>query len=249
MESPSLITPIPNLLLFFTGFLLIYIIAYLFIFRNWKPKLRPEAASCAISLTHGTPAVFLAAAAVLSDPNRSFHSRNTPFQNLVLDFSVAYFLMDLFHYLIFFPTDALFIAHHLATLFVFVSCRYAVSHGAYSVLGLLLLAEVTSFCQNVWTLSGARKSDSKLAAKVYEFLSPPFYALYSVVRGFAGPLFVYRMLASFMKGEAENVIPRWMWISWFTVIIAAISVSVLWVSNRWVDLYRQKSQKLDKKYS
>ncbi|CAH9123205.1 unnamed protein product [Cuscuta epithymum] len=249
MESPSLITPIPNLLFFFTAFLLIYIIAYLFIFRNWKPKLRPEAASCAISLTHGTPAVFLAAAAVLSDPNRSFHSRNTPFQNLVLDFSVAYFLMDLLHYLIFFPTDALFIAHHLATLFVFVSCRYAVARGAYSVLGLLVLAEVTSFCQNVWTLAGVRKSDSQLAAKVYGFLSPPFYALYSVVRGFAGPLFVYRMLGSFMKGEAENVIPRWMWISWFTVIIAAISVSVLWVSNRWVDLYRQKSHKLDKKYS
>lgn len=248
MEAPlTLVTSIPNLPLFFAAFLIVYLIAYFIIFRNWKPMLRPEAASCAISFTHGTPAVFLAAAAILSDPDRSFHSRNTPFQSLVLDFSVAYFLMDLCHYLIFYPNDLLFIGHHLATLFVFLTCRFAVYHGAYAILVLLVLAEVTSFCQNTWTLAAARKSDSQFAAKLYEFLSPPFYALYSVVRGFAGPLFMYQMLVSFLSGAADNVIPRWMWISWFVVILTAISVSILWVSNLWVQLYTQKSLKLDKK--
>ncbi|XP_031108166.1 TLC domain-containing protein At5g14285 [Ipomoea triloba] len=249
MEALSLITSIPNLPLFFAAFLLVYLIAYFIIFRNWKPMLRPEAASCAISFSHGTPAVFLAAAAILSDPDRSFHSRNTPFQGLVLDFSVAYFLMDLCHYLIFYPSDLLFIGHHLATLFVFLTCRYVVCHGAYAILVLLVLAEVTSFCQNTWTLAAARKSDSQFAAKLYEFLSPPFYALYSVVRGFAGPLFMYQMFVSFLSGAADTVIPRWMWISWIVVILTAISVSILWVFNLWVDLYRQKTLKSGDKKS
>ncbi|RAL38151.1 unnamed protein product [Cuscuta campestris] len=249
METLALIPSIPNLLTFFISYLIIYLIAYFFIFRHFKSSLRPEAASCAISFSHGTPAVFLATAAILSDASRSFHSRNTPFQSLVLDYSVAYFLMDLCHYLVFFPGDVLFIAHHLATLFVFLTCRFAAGHGAYAILVLLVLAELTSFCQNTWTLAGALKSDLSFAAKVYEFFSPPFYALYTVVRGFAGPLFLYRMLVSYLSGDADSVIPPWMWISWIAVVSAAISVSILWISNLWVELYREKSQKLDKKSS
>lgn len=159
--------PMPNLPVFFAVYLLLYLTAYFIIFRNWSKNLRPEASSCIISLAHGTPAVFLAARAIFTDPNRSFHSQNTPFQNLVLDYSIAYFLMDLCHYLIFYPRDVLFIGHHLATLFVFVTCRYSVYHGAYAILVLLILAEITSFCQNAWTLAGARRSDSEFAARLF----------------------------------------------------------------------------------
>lgn len=233
--------------LFFAGYLILYLIAYSILFRSWPSRLRPEASSCAISLAHGTPAVLLAARAILSDPAHDFHSPNTPLQGLVLDYSIAYFLMDLVHYLIFYPTDVLFIGHHLATLFVFVTCRYVVYHGAFAILVLLVLAEVTSFCQNVWTLASARRSDVEFAAKVYDLLSPPFYALYSVVRGFLGPYFVYRMLAFYLTGAADAVIPKWVWISWLLVVVVAISVSILWIMNLWVVFFREKNKKAEKK--
>ncbi|XP_059284857.1 TLC domain-containing protein At5g14285 [Lycium ferocissimum] len=238
---------IPNLLSFFIFFLIIYLIAYFLIFPSWKPKLRPEASSCIISFFHGTPAVFLAITSLLADPARDFHSPNTPFQNLVLDYSIAYFLMDLTHYLIFYPSDVLFIGHHVATLFVFVTCRYMVYHGAYAILVLLILAEVTSFVQNTWTLANARKADVEFAARVYGLLSPPFYVFYSLVRGIAGPYFVYKMISCYISGAADNVIPRWLWVSWVFVVVTAISVSILWVSNNWVELYRERSRKFERK--
>ncbi|KAI4350553.1 hypothetical protein L6164_005000 [Bauhinia variegata] len=242
-ESPWL----PPLLLFFFIFIVIYLFGYLIVFRKWSPKIRPEASSCLISLAHGTPAVFLATYAILADPNRGFAGFNTQFQRLVLDYSIAYFLMDVLHYVIFFPSDVLFIAHHLATLFVMVTCRYLVLHGAFAVLSLLILAELTSFCQNMWTLASARRRDVQFAAKVYAFLSPPFYTLYSFVRGFAGPYFVYKMLVFYMGGHADGLIPRWIWISWVVVVLTAIVVSILWISNLWIELYRERTTKLDKK--
>ncbi|KAK1569331.1 hypothetical protein Q3G72_035540 [Acer saccharum] len=230
-------------------FFSIYLFAYFLVFRNWSPKIRPEASSCFISLFHGTPAVFLASRALLADDKLTFSSVNTDAQNLALDYSIAYFLADLAHYIVFFPNDVLFIGHHLATLFVFITCRYLVAHGAFAILTLLILAEVTSACQNAWTLSGARRHDVEFAAKVYRVLSPPFYAFYSVVRGILGPLFVYNMVAYFVSGAADHVIPKWVWISWIIVVVSAISVSILWVWNLWVELFRERraSSSLEKK--
>ncbi|CAI9758539.1 unnamed protein product [Fraxinus pennsylvanica] len=229
--------------LFFIMYFIVYLNAYFILFRTWTPKLRPEASSCIISIAHGTPAVFLAAYAILSDPTRNFGSPNTSFQNLVLEYSIAYFLMDILHYLVFYPREILFIGHHMFTLFVFMTCRYLVYHGAYAILVLLILAEVTSLCQNVWTLASARKSDVKFAAKVCEILSPPFYAFYSVVRGLMGPYFVYRMFVFYLSGVANNVIPKWVWISWISVIVTAISVSILWISNLWIEMYSERMKK------
>ncbi|KAJ7970697.1 TLC domain-containing protein [Quillaja saponaria] len=247
METEGVFQSLPALPLFLLMFSIIYLIAYFIVFRNWSPSIRPEASSCLISLSHGTPAVFLATRAILAGQNRGFAASNTVFQNLVLDYSIAYFLMDLLHYLMFFPSDLIFIGHHSATLFVFLTCRYVVSHGAFAILFLLILAELTSACQNAWTLANARKGDVEFAAKLYDFLSPPFYALYSIVRGFAGPYFVYEMLVFFMTGVADHVIPRWVWISWIGVVLMAISVSILWVSNLWLELYRERTKKLEKK--
>ncbi|KAB1211786.1 hypothetical protein CJ030_MR6G025605 [Morella rubra] len=238
---------LPPLFLFFSMFFSIYIIGYFVVFRNWSPKTRPEASSCFISLAHGTPALCLAANSLLADSNRSFASPNTKQQNLVLEYSIAYFLMDLVHYIIFFPDDVLFIAHHLATLFVSLTCRYLVYHGAYAILVLLILAEITSACQNAWTLASARKNDVAFAAKLYGLLSPPFYTLYSIVRGLVGPYFVYQMCVFYGSGAAESTIPKWVWVSWIVVVVAAISASILWVSHLWVDLYRQRNRKLEKK--
>ncbi|KAI3784653.1 hypothetical protein L1987_43756 [Smallanthus sonchifolius] len=239
-------SPIPHLPLFFSMFFAIYFTAHFIVFRNWSSKLRPEAASCLISLAHGTPAVLLACQAIISDTTHGFASTNTDFQNSVLEYSIAYFLMDLCHYLIFNPSDVLFIGHHLATLFVFVTCRYLVVHGAYGILILLILAEVTSFFQNVWTLARALRAESKVAAQVFDVLSPPFYALYSVVRGLFGPLFVYKMVGFYLTGAADDVIPRWVWLSWICVVVAAISVSILWILVRWIELYRERIAVIEK---
>ncbi|CAK9155819.1 unnamed protein product [Ilex paraguariensis] len=248
METLNLCTP--SLPVFNLMFSTIYLLGYFIIFRNWKQNLRPEASSCLVSLAHGTPAVLLSLYSILYPQTQlNFASPNTNFQNMVLDYSIAYFFMDLLHYMIFIPSDVLFIAHHLATLYVFLTCRYIVHHGGSAILVLLVLAEVTSACQNTWSFARFRKADVPVAAKVYERLSPVFYAFYSVVRGVLGPLFVYKMGLFYANGGADGVIPRWAWISWMAVIVSAILVSILWVINLWIDLYRERTKKEERKSS
>ncbi|XP_057437457.1 TLC domain-containing protein At5g14285-like [Lotus japonicus] len=231
---------------FFSMFLTIYLFGYFIIFRNRSPEIRSESCSCLISLFHGTPAVILGVTAIT---NSGFAAANTALQNTVLDFSTAYFVTDLLHYVAFSATaDALFVAHHLATLFVVVTCRHAVSHGAFAVLMLLVLAEVTSLCQNIWTLAGARRREDPFAAKVYDAISPPFYAVYSVVRGLVGPYFVYRMVAFYAGGGARGLVPAWVWVSWVVVVVMAIGGSIMWIYSLWLQLYRERSGvKLEKK--
>ncbi|KAG6524933.1 hypothetical protein ZIOFF_014878 [Zingiber officinale] len=225
---------------FFATFSMLYLFGYFLIFHKWNRKYRPEASSCFISLFHGTPAVFMAVLALRNEPIQGFASANTNFQNVVLDFSIGYFQVDLLHYLILLPGDYLFIAHHLATLFVFVTCRYLVAHGAFSLLVLLVLAEVTSACQNVWTLAGLRKGESVSAAKIYKILSPPFYTLYTLMRGLVGPVFFCRMSVYYLSGKATDEIPIWVSAAWIIVVGAAILVSILWIFNLWLEFFRVK---------
>lgn len=180
----------PNLVGFTLVFSIIYLFGYLIIFKDWKEKVRPDASSCIMSLAHGTPAVILSIYSMLqtSFQNLDISIQNSPFQEMILEYSIAYFLVDLLHYLVFYPSDVLFIAHHLATLYVFLTCRFVVHHGGATLLGLLFLAEITSPCQNTWSLARYRKNNIPMAAK----LSPVFYMFYSLVRGVIGPLFVYK---------------------------------------------------------
>ena len=239
METQNLLNPI--LFIFFSIFLLIYLFGYFVVFRN---KHIAQASSCLISLAHGTPAVLMAINALTKSqmPLSSFASPNTNSQNIVLEFSIAYFVVDLLHYAVFFPSDILFICHHLATLYVFMTCRFVVRHGASALLVLLVLAEITSACQNVWTLAGFRKADTPAASKLYEFLSPRFYALYTICRVILGPLFVLKMGIFFLSGTANNVIPSWAWVSWMVVITTAIFVSISWVLNHWIEWFRERSR-------
>jgi hypothetical protein len=239
----------PTVPTFFLMFLLVYLFAFFLVFRNWDPKHRREASSCFLSLSHGSPAVIMAVHALTraASTPRSFASPNAAFQNVVLEFSTAYFLMDLLHYMVFFPNDILFISHHLATLYVFATCRFVVHHGAFAILVLLVLAEVTSPCQNVRSIASLRRADAPAAAKLYEFLSLPFYAFYSVVRGILGTLAVYKMGVFYASGAAGNMIPIWAWVSWMVVIVAAILVSILWVLNLWIDWFKERSRRAQKK--
>ena len=78
---------------------------------------------------------------------------------------------------------------------------------------------------------------------LYELLSPPFYAFYYVVKGFIGPLFLYKM-GVFLSEAGDHVIPRWSWVSWIIVELLAILVSILWISNLWVELFKERKTKL-----
>ncbi|KAI4387708.1 hypothetical protein MLD38_000120 [Melastoma candidum] len=232
------------ILLFLPAFLSVYALSRRFLFRSWSPDSRGEASSCAMSLSHGTPAVLLATRSLLLSPGtRSFCSPNSSPDDLVLEFSIAYFLSDLVHLIVFAPSDVLFIAHHLATLFVFLTCRYLAHHGAYELLVLLVMAEVTSVPQNAWTLARIRRSESTSANKVYARLCLPFYTFYSIVRGILAPIFVFKMGAFYMGGGCGGVISRWVWMPWLVVIGGAIGVSILWVYNNWVEYVRGSGRK------
>lgn len=230
--------------------MLYYSVAYSILFKNWGSR-RCDASSCLISLFHGTPAVLLALNSLLKDQDFgaariNFAAENSSLQDMVLEFSIGYFIVDLLHYLIFIPSDVLFVAHHLATLYVLSSCRYVVHHGASSLLGLLVLAEITSPCQNTWSLARYRKVDLPEAARFHEFLTPFFYSFYSVVRGVLGPLYAYNLVVVFGGGAADGLIPTWAWVSWMVVIFSGIGISILWVMNLWIDLVKSKVNELKK---
>lgn len=85
-------------------------LGYFAVFRRWISSVVSRLCATA------TPAVFLAAIAILQQPVRSFASPNTGFQNRVLDFSLAYLIVDRdrLHCLILIPGEYLFIAHYPA---------------------------------------------------------------------------------------------------------------------------------------
>jgi hypothetical protein len=50
----------------------------------------------------------------------------------------------------------------------------------------------------------------------------------------------------YASGAAGNMIPKWAWVSWMFVIVAAILVSILWVLillNLWIDWFRERSHR------
>lgn len=55
------------------------------------------------------------------------------------------------------------------------------------------------------------------------------------------------MIVFYLSGAADDVIPRLVWFSWGVVVILAISVSMLWISNLWIELYRERTRKFEKK--
>ncbi|CAL4903605.1 unnamed protein product [Urochloa decumbens] len=239
---------------FLAMFASIYLVGYFIVFRRWRARPRAEAASCFTSLFHGTPAALLALRAVLPRHRAAatagggsslalLASPNTAAEAQVLDFSTAYFAVDLAHYLLFLPGESLFIAHHLATLYVLATCRHAAGAGAAALLPLVVLAEATSAAQNVWTLAGMRRRDSPLAARVHAAMSTPFYAAYTAARAMLGAAWFVRMVRFFYASSGGGGrVPAWAWASWTVVIGAGIVLSILWVGNLWLEYFRERKE-------
>ncbi|PHU02976.1 hypothetical protein BC332_28227 [Capsicum chinense] len=103
---------------------------------------------------------------------------------MILEYSIGYFLADLLHYFVFYPTDVLFIAHHLATLYAFLTYRFVVHHGAANLIGLVP-AEITS----------------------------PFQNTLESCQGNSWTLVCLQDGVGFASGKADGVISRPMWIS------------------------------------
>lgn len=214
-------------------FTAIYMIGFFGVFPYWKRKYRLEAASCCMSLLHGTPASLAAAYSILRT-QWELDAPNTAYQDRVMEFSAAYFLVDLSHYVLFVPDDFLFILHHLATTTYILSCRYYTKHGAVSVMALLGLAECTSLFQNIWTLLGLASGDSFTARRIYYSFYPAFITLFTFVRGILGPCLTWNLCKFYFSGQADSVISRWLVSYWMTTVILAISGSIFWVSGLWV---------------
>lgn len=220
-------------------FALVYAVGFLVLFRNWIGRPRYEAASCCISFLHGTLSAILAARDLyLQGSDWALDAPNTPSQTRIMEYSMAYFAVDLLNYLYAAPDDYLFIGHHVATLTYMLSCRYFVGAGATSVMCLIAAGEATSPVQNVWTLARMSRDQHPLSARVYTALSPWFTVYFTLVRGVLGPYLVWELGRFYLAGGADGAIPRWLAYCWMFKITFAISGSMVWVYKLWLGLIR-----------
>ncbi|XP_002993813.2 TLC domain-containing protein At5g14285 [Selaginella moellendorffii] len=226
-------------LLFFAT---LYATAWFFIFRSWSKHKRCRAASSSISFAHALVGASLAMADMVSSP-WTLDAPNTAFQNRIMEWSMAYFIVDLFHYFLAVPEDHLFIAHHLATLTYMISCRYYTLHGAKSVMSLIAAGEATTPLQAIWTLARLAKDEFPVAERVYTALSPTFTLLFTIVRGMLGPFLLGKLASFYLWGRADTVIPRWL--AWFWVFEVSFAVvgSMIWVFRLWRGLFKLNSQR------
>lgn len=218
-------------------FAVVYSIGYMWIFKTWAGRQRCDAAGCGMSLLHGAAVAYLATWDVLFTM-WMLDGRNTPRQNRIMEFSIAYFMMDILNYFLTAPEDCLFIGHHMATLTYMVSCRYYTGHGAASVMRLIAAGEITSPMQNLWTLARMAREGSPLARHMYRYLSPIFTILFTVIRGVIGPYLVWALGRFYIVGKADAVVPRCMAYSWLFKVTFAVCGSMVWVYKLWVGFFK-----------
>lgn len=51
----------------------------------------------------------------------------------------------------------------------------------------------------------------------------------------------------YVSGGARGLVPVWAWASWVLVVVMAIGVSIMWISNLWVQFFRERRGKLEEK--
>ncbi|KAI5055568.1 hypothetical protein GOP47_0029089 [Adiantum capillus-veneris] len=211
-------------------FIAIYAVGYFSLFPQWKYKARFEAASCSMSLVHGAISFTLAAYNLLHVPWQ-LDAPNSPHQNSLMDFSIAYFLVDLLHYVLFVPEDYKFIFHHVATSIYMLTCKYYVGHGAVSVMALMAVGEITTPLQSVWTIARLGRVISPRAKRIYESASLPFTILFTVARGIVGPILTWKLCKFYLLNEGRQVIPFWLAALWMGMVVIGMAGSVMWMQS------------------
>eukprot|EP00897_Mesotaenium_endlicherianum_P000910 jgi/Mesen1/1081/ME000123S00256 len=215
----------------FVFFSIVYLVGYYLVFRKWLGRERAEAASCLISLAHGTTTVALTASYFFDYPWR-LAAPNSDRQVRIMEFSIAYFVLDLVHLFVAAPDDVLFIAHHVATLLYMFTC-IAYGHGAVSVMVLVAAGEATSPVQNVYTLAKMARTWSTTGAAVYRAILVPFTIFYSLLRGVLGPWIIVQLVLFYSSGAADAVLPRWVANLWMGITVLAVTGSFVWVLELW----------------
>ena len=160
-----------------------------------------------------------------------------------MSFSISYFIVDLFHYLLFVPGDFKFILHHLATSMYMISCKYYTKHGGLSVIALMGLGEVSSPLQSLWTISRFGQTVSPVAKAFYESSSLPFTLLFTFTRGFLGPILTWNLCRFYLSNRAGHVIPYWIATFWMALVIIGMSGSMMWLLSLWAGLRRFNAKK------
>ena len=55
------------------------------------------------------------------------------------------------------------------------------------------------------------------------------------------------LIGFYVSGGARGLVPVWAWASWVLVVVMAIGVSIMWISNLWVQFFRERRGKLEEK--
>uniref|UniRef100_A0A0D6R482 TLC domain-containing protein n=1 Tax=Araucaria cunninghamii TaxID=56994 RepID=A0A0D6R482_ARACU len=229
-------------------FALIDAFAYFVLFKNWKGAKRFEAASCCVSFIHGIAAVVLCSYDLISTYPWKLDAPNTSLENNIMEFSLAYFAIDMLYYIFINPSDYLFILHHIATSSYMISCRYYVGHGGVSTISLICTGEATSPFQNVWTLARMAREESPLAGRIYASLSPVFTVYFTIMRCVVGPYMAWKLCSFYLPGNADMVIPRGLAYFWMVLVILAIVGSSVWVYKLWAGLIKFYGKKRSKSH-
>eukprot|EP00250_Pteridium_aquilinum_P018799 c2420_g1_i1 orf=216-968(-) len=223
-------------------FIAIYALGYFSLFPRWKHKARFEAASCCMSMVHGAITSLLAAYDMLQVPWK-LDAPNTPLENSLMDLSIAYFAVDLLHYLLFVPEDFKFIFHHLATSIYMLTCKYYAKHGAVSVMALMALGEITTPLQSVWTIARLGRDTSPIARRVYEGASLPFTVFFTCTRGIVGPYLTCELCKFYLSNEGGHVIPFWLAAAWMGMVVIGMAGSMMWIQSLWAGLRKFNARK------
>ncbi|KAH7414888.1 hypothetical protein KP509_14G016500 [Ceratopteris richardii] len=250
---------------FFTG---LYLLGYWVVFaRRWPRGAvdRFKVASCCMSIVHGTSTSMAAAIYMLNlfytdkqqmswSPTPSSNNSstmkfwlasrlgvaNTRFEEAIMEYSTAYFLVDLDHYLLFVPNQPLFVLHHVFTSSYMLSCRFYTGHGAFSTIILFVVAESTSSLQNVWTISLLTHS-----AKLFNLLNVPFLIIFSIFRGGLTPWATWQLCLYFLfSREASAVVPFPLALYSMWSVFMGISGILYWVSTHWAKLMSKKKSEI-----
>lgn len=216
-------------------FVAIYATAYFSLFPRWRGKARFEAASCSMSMVHGAVAATLATFDLLRVPWK-LDAPNNHLEDGLMDISIAYFAVDLLHYLLFVPEDYKFILHHLATSIYMLTCKYYAKHGAVSVMALMAVGEITTPLQSVWTIARLGRDISPHAKEVYEGASLPFTVFFTCTRGIVGPYLTWKLCEFYLSNEARHVIPLWLAASWMVMVVIGMAGSMMWMRSLWAGL-------------